>query len=127
MSEREYPVPSPRDDIDAVKDLARDLADGAAQLSTFKGEANAYLSDPTYNALRHRLEIAHAGWWRRQRCRRGGGCGSTRAARRIAPEGFGGPGSNLLGPSSCPLFTEVPRNCLKSPDELPNRAPRDYS
>ena len=60
MSEREYPVPSPRDDIDAVKDLARDLADGAAQLSTFKGEANAYLSDPTYNALRHRLEIAHA-------------------------------------------------------------------
>ena len=30
------------------------------QLSTFKGEANAYLSDPNYDALRHRLENAHA-------------------------------------------------------------------
>ena len=28
--------------------------------TTFKGEANAYLSDPTYNARRHRLEISHA-------------------------------------------------------------------
>ena len=56
----EHPDPQPRDDTDAVKDIARDLADGAAQLSTFKGEANAYLSDPTYDALRHRLEIAHA-------------------------------------------------------------------
>ena len=60
MSEREYPVPSPRDDIDAVKDIARDLADVAAQIATFKGKANAYLSDPTYDALRHRLENAHA-------------------------------------------------------------------
>jgi hypothetical protein len=31
-----------------------------AQIATFKGEATAYLSDPTYDALRHRLEIAHA-------------------------------------------------------------------
>jgi hypothetical protein len=31
-----------------------------AQIATFKGESNAYLSDPTYNALRHRLESAHA-------------------------------------------------------------------
>ena len=60
MSEREYPDPRPRDDTDAVKDLARDLAAVSAQISTFKGEANAYLSDPTYDALRHRLEIAHA-------------------------------------------------------------------
>jgi hypothetical protein len=56
----ERPDPRPRDDTDAVKDLARDLAEVAAQIATFKGEANAYLSDPTYNALRHRLEIAHA-------------------------------------------------------------------
>ena len=59
MSEREYPVPRPRDDIDAVRDIARDLAYVAAQISTFKGEVNAYLSDPNYNALRHRLENAH--------------------------------------------------------------------
>ena len=45
---------------DAVKDLARDLAEVAAQISTFKGEANAYLDDPSYNALRLRLENAHA-------------------------------------------------------------------
>jgi hypothetical protein len=56
----EHPIPRARDDTDAVKDLARDLADVAAQISTFKGEANAYLGDPSYNALRHRLEIAHA-------------------------------------------------------------------
>ena len=56
----EHPDPRPRDDTDAVKDIARDLADVAAQIATFKGEANAYLSDPTYDALRHRLEIAHA-------------------------------------------------------------------
>jgi hypothetical protein len=56
----EHPDPRPRDDTDVVRDLARDLAEVAAQIATFKGEANAYLSDPNYNALRHRLEIAHA-------------------------------------------------------------------
>jgi hypothetical protein len=56
----EHPVPRPRDDTDVVRDIARDLAEVAAQISTFKGEANAYLSDPTHNALRLRLEIAHA-------------------------------------------------------------------
>ena len=60
MSEREHSDPRPRDDTDAVQDIARDLAEVAAQISTFKGEANAYLSDPTYNALRIRLETAHA-------------------------------------------------------------------
>jgi hypothetical protein len=60
VSEREHSDPRPRDDTDAVQDIARDLAEVAAQLSTFKGEANAYLSDPTYNALRQRLETAHA-------------------------------------------------------------------
>ncbi len=56
----EHQDPRPRNDTDAVQDIARDLAEVAAQISTFKGEANAYLSDPTYNALRLRLENAHA-------------------------------------------------------------------
>jgi hypothetical protein len=55
-----YPAPRPRDDTDAVRDIARDLADVAAQISAFKGEANAYLGDPSYSSLRHRLEMAHA-------------------------------------------------------------------
>jgi hypothetical protein len=60
VSEREHPDPRPRDVTDAVKDIARDMADIAHQIATFKGEANAYLSDPNYSALRLRLEIAHA-------------------------------------------------------------------
>ena len=56
----EHPDPRPRDDTDAVQDIARDLAEIAAQLSTFKGEANAYLGDPNYNAPRLRPETAHA-------------------------------------------------------------------
>jgi tyrosyl-tRNA synthetase len=60
VSEREHPDPRPRDDTDAVKDVARELADIAHQISTLKGEANAYLGDPTYDTLRLRLENAHA-------------------------------------------------------------------
>jgi hypothetical protein len=56
----EHPVPGARDDTDAVQDIARDLAEVAAQISTFKGEATAYLGEPTYNALRLRLEMAYA-------------------------------------------------------------------
>ena len=56
----EHPDPRPRDDTDAVQYIARDLAEVAAQIATFKGEANAYLGDPSYNALRLRLELAHA-------------------------------------------------------------------
>jgi hypothetical protein len=56
----EHPDPRPRDHTDAVQDIARDLAEVAAQLSTFKGEANAYLSDLNYKTLRLRLENAHA-------------------------------------------------------------------
>ena len=52
--------PRPRDDRDGAQDLARDLADIAAQISSLKGEANAYLTDPNYNTLRLRLENAHA-------------------------------------------------------------------
>ena len=60
MSKREHSDPRPRDDTDAVQDIARDLAEVAAQISTFKGEANAYLGDPRYTALWLRLENAHA-------------------------------------------------------------------
>ena len=38
--------PRPRDDRGVAQDLARDLADIAAQISFLKGEANAYLTDP---------------------------------------------------------------------------------
>jgi hypothetical protein len=60
VSEHEHSDPRPRDDTDAVKDIARDLADIAHQISSFKGEANAYLKDPNYGTLRIRLENAHA-------------------------------------------------------------------
>ena len=50
----------PRDDRDAAQDLARELADLAAQLASLKGEANVGLSDESYDALRHRLEDANA-------------------------------------------------------------------
>jgi hypothetical protein len=56
----EHQDPRPRDDTDAAKDIARDLAEVAHQISSFKGEADAYLSDPNYNTLRLRLENAHA-------------------------------------------------------------------
>ena len=56
----EPPDPTPRDDTDVVQDIARDLAEVAARISAFKGEANAYLDDPLYDALRLRLEAAHA-------------------------------------------------------------------
>ena len=56
----EHPDPRPRDDTDVVRDIARDLSEVAAEIATFKGEANAYLRDPNYNALRLRLEIAEA-------------------------------------------------------------------
>ena len=56
----EHSDPRPRDDTDAVQDIARDLAEVAAQIATFKGEADAYLGDVNYDALRHRLEDAHA-------------------------------------------------------------------
>ena len=55
-----YGMGRPRDHRDVAQDLARELADLAAQLATLKGEANAWLSDERYDALRHRLENAHA-------------------------------------------------------------------
>jgi hypothetical protein len=56
----EHQDPRPRDDIDAAQDIARGLAEVAHQISMFKGEANAYLSEPNYDALRLRLKNAHA-------------------------------------------------------------------
>ena len=57
---REYPDPRPRDDTDAAQDIARDLAEIASHIGHLKGDANAYLTDPNYNTLRLRLEIALA-------------------------------------------------------------------
>jgi hypothetical protein len=56
----EHQDPRPRDDTDAARDIARELADIAHQISALKGEANAYLQDPNYDTLRLRLENTHA-------------------------------------------------------------------
>jgi hypothetical protein len=50
----------PRDDKQAAKDLARDLADIAGQLASLKGEASSSLRDPSYDTLKLRLESAHS-------------------------------------------------------------------
>jgi len=55
---RQHPEPRPRDDRDAVQDIARDLAEIASHIGQLKGEANAYLSDPNYDRLKLRLENA---------------------------------------------------------------------
>jgi hypothetical protein len=60
VSEGEHSDPSPRDDTDAVRDIARDLAEVGHPDGHPQGEATAYLSDPPYTALRLRLENAHA-------------------------------------------------------------------
>lgn len=52
--------PRPGDHTDAAKDLARDLADIAAQIATLKSGPNVQLSDESYDALSQRLENAHA-------------------------------------------------------------------
>jgi hypothetical protein len=53
-------VGRPRNHKDAATELARDLADIAGQLASLKGEANSWPRDPDYDALKLRLEIAHA-------------------------------------------------------------------
>jgi hypothetical protein len=57
-SMRQRPEPRPRDDRDATKDIARDLAEITTHIGQLKGEANAYLSDPNYDRLKLRLENA---------------------------------------------------------------------
>jgi hypothetical protein len=59
-SMRERSEPKPTDDKDAARDLARDLAELASHISQLMGDARAYLSDPNYNILKLRLEIAHS-------------------------------------------------------------------
>jgi hypothetical protein len=55
---RQNPEPRPRDDQDAAQDIARDLAEIATHIGQLKGDANAYLRDPSYERLHHRLENA---------------------------------------------------------------------
>jgi hypothetical protein len=55
-----YGMGRPRDHQSAAQDMARELADIAAQLASLKGEAHAWLRSPDYDALKHRLENAHA-------------------------------------------------------------------
>jgi hypothetical protein len=55
---RKHQEPRPRDDRDAVQDIARDLAEIASHIGQLKGDANAYLSDPNYDRLNLRLENA---------------------------------------------------------------------
>ncbi len=55
---RQHPEPRPRDDTDAVQDIARDLAEIASHIGHLKGDANAYLRGPNYDRLHHRLENA---------------------------------------------------------------------
>jgi hypothetical protein len=50
----------PRNHKDAALEIARDLADIAGQLASLKGEANSWLRDPNYEALKLRLENAHS-------------------------------------------------------------------
>jgi hypothetical protein len=54
----QHQEPKPRNDKDAAKDIAKDLAEIASHIGQLKGEANAYLRDPDYERLHHRLENA---------------------------------------------------------------------
>jgi hypothetical protein len=69
-----------RNDMDAVRDITRELADIAHHFSALKGEVNACLSDPNYATLPFRLENAHAPV-EAAAVRRGGGYGCTRVKR----------------------------------------------
>jgi hypothetical protein len=55
---RQHPEPRPRDDKNTAQDIARYLAEIATHIGQLKGEANAYLSNPGYDRLHHRLENA---------------------------------------------------------------------
>jgi hypothetical protein len=61
---RKHPEPRPRDDRDAAKYIARDLAEIATHIGQLKGEANAYLTNPSYDRLKLRLENALSLRWR---------------------------------------------------------------
>ena len=50
----------PPDDRDAARDVARELARIASEVASIKGDAYNWLTDPSYRALVHRIEAAHA-------------------------------------------------------------------
>ena len=49
----------PQDPKDVTRDTARDLSGLVGELAALKGDANHWLTEPEYAALRHRLEAAH--------------------------------------------------------------------
>ena len=50
----------PQNPKDVARDIARDLSGMAGELAALKGDAHQWLDGPEYEALRHRLEAAHA-------------------------------------------------------------------
>ena len=58
----------PQNPKDVARDKARDLSGMAGELAAVKADARQWLEGPEYEALRLRLEIAHAAaerrWWR---------------------------------------------------------------
>jgi hypothetical protein len=69
-------VGRPRDDRDVAQHLARELAQIATQLGSLKGEANAWLTDESYDALTQApLGDAHASVEAAAQWRRGAGYG----------------------------------------------------
>jgi hypothetical protein len=50
----------PQDPKDVARDTARDLTGIVGELATLKADAAQWLTGPEYEALRLRLEIAHA-------------------------------------------------------------------
>ena len=49
-----------QDPKDVARDTARDLFGMVWELAALKDDANHWLTDPEYTALRHGLETAHA-------------------------------------------------------------------
>jgi hypothetical protein len=50
----------PQDPKDVTRDMARDLSALAGELAALNGDAAHWLQTPEYDALKHRLETAHA-------------------------------------------------------------------
>lgn len=50
----------PQDPKDVTRSITRDLTGMVGELVTLKAEANQWLEGTEYEALRHRLEAAHA-------------------------------------------------------------------
>ena len=50
----------PQDQKDVASDIARDLSALVGELNALRADANHWLTDPEYAALRLRLEAAHS-------------------------------------------------------------------